>query len=72
MLRAAVIGAGAMGRNHARVYAELDREPYRSAGYSDYLPVAERVVGEVLSLPVHPALTAEELGRIVEEVNRLC
>jgi UDP-N-acetylglucosamine 3-dehydrogenase len=25
MLKAAVIGAGAMGRNHARVYAELDR-----------------------------------------------
>jgi dTDP-4-amino-4,6-dideoxygalactose transaminase len=48
------------------------QEPYRSAGYSDYLPIAERAVGEVLSLPVHPALTTEELGRIVEEVNRLC
>ena len=24
LLRAAVIGAGSMGRNHARVYAEMD------------------------------------------------
>lgn len=48
------------------------QEPYRSAGYSDYLPAAEQAVGEVLSLPVHPGLTPEELGRIVEGVNRLC
>ncbi|HOT80213.1 MAG TPA: DegT/DnrJ/EryC1/StrS family aminotransferase [Microthrixaceae bacterium] len=33
------------------------------------LPVARRLAGEVLSLPVHPALTDAELDRIVEGVR---
>ncbi len=48
------------------------QEPYRSMGYADHLPAAEQAVGEVLSLPVHPGLTADDLDRIVEGVNRLC
>lgn len=36
-----------------------------------HMPVAERLAGEVLSLPVHPGLTREELERIVEGVNAL-
>jgi dTDP-4-amino-4,6-dideoxygalactose transaminase len=33
------------------------------------LPETERAAAEVLSLPVHPALTDHDLGRIVEAVN---
>lgn len=35
------------------------------------LPVTERAASEVLSLPVHPSLTASDLDRIVEAVNAL-
>ena len=35
------------------------------------LPVAERLSKEVISLPVHPALSQADLERIVEAVNRL-
>lgn len=35
------------------------------------LPVTERLAREVLSLPVHPQLTQEDLHTIVSEVNRL-
>jgi perosamine synthetase len=35
------------------------------------LPVTERVASEVLSLPVHPALSQDDLGTIVEAVNRV-
>ncbi len=42
---------------------------YQRLGYSDDLPVAERACAEVLSLPVHPALTSEDLDDIVEGVN---
>lgn len=34
-------------------------------------PVAEKLAGEVLSLPVHPQLRREDLEKIVFEVNRL-
>lgn len=43
---------------------------YRKLGYNDHLPVTEQACQEVLSLPVHPALTRSDLTRIVEEVNR--
>jgi len=42
---------------------------YQRLGYTDHLPVAEKVSSEVLSLPVHPALTPEDLDRIVQGVN---
>ena len=35
------------------------------------LPVAERMAGEVISLPVHPQVSREDLDIIVHEVNRL-
>jgi len=35
------------------------------------MPVAEKMAMEVLSLPVHPLLSEEDLGRIVTEVNKL-
>jgi dTDP-4-amino-4,6-dideoxygalactose transaminase len=34
-------------------------------------PVAEKLAREVLSLPVHPKLSAEDLEKIVAEVNKL-
>jgi dTDP-4-amino-4,6-dideoxygalactose transaminase len=42
---------------------------YQRLGYQDRLPLAEQASREVLSLPVHPALTQEELDKIVEGVN---
>jgi dTDP-4-amino-4,6-dideoxygalactose transaminase len=36
------------------------------------LPATETAARHVLSLPVHPALRAEELARVVEEVLSLC
>ncbi len=35
------------------------------------LPETMKAAGEVLSLPVYPGLTDEQLGRIVEAVNDL-
>jgi hypothetical protein len=43
---------------------------YRGLGYDDAaLPMARRLAGEVLSLPVHPLLSDADLERIVEAVN---
>ena len=42
---------------------------YQKLGYADQLPVAESACKEVLSLPVHPALSQEDLERIVQGVN---
>jgi perosamine synthetase len=44
---------------------------YREMGYDDDLPLAECASREVLSLPVHPALSHDDLDRIVEEVAAL-
>jgi dTDP-4-amino-4,6-dideoxygalactose transaminase len=35
-----------------------------------YLPVTEKICKEIVSLPVHPWLSGEELQQIVDEVNR--
>jgi perosamine synthetase len=42
---------------------------YQKLGYSNHLPVAERACQEVLALPVHPALTQQELDCIIEGVS---
>jgi dTDP-4-amino-4,6-dideoxygalactose transaminase len=43
---------------------------YRQLGYDDVnLPVARRLAAEVLSLPVHPALSQKDLETIVGAVN---
>ena len=44
---------------------------YQGLGYSENLPVSEKISQEVLSLPVHPALTEEELDTICVAVERL-
>jgi perosamine synthetase len=45
---------------------------YRHHGYRESLPVAEAAAREVLSLPVHPGLTSQELNTIIDEVLALC
>ena len=44
------------------------QQVYQERGYSDLLPVAEKASERVLSLPVHPALTEDELDRVAESV----
>ncbi|MER7662311.1 MULTISPECIES: DegT/DnrJ/EryC1/StrS family aminotransferase [unclassified Streptomyces] len=46
-------------------------EPDQKAGRNWDLPETERAAAEVVSLPVHPSLTAEDLERIVAAVNEL-
>ncbi|MCL5256608.1 MAG: DegT/DnrJ/EryC1/StrS aminotransferase family protein [Chloroflexi bacterium] len=43
---------------------------YVGLGYNGTLPVAERASSEVLSLPVHPSLTTQDLETIVQEVRK--
>ena len=43
----------------------IHRQPaYRRLGYRDALPVAERLSAEVLSLPVHPSLTEQDVETV--------
>jgi len=51
----------------------IHRQPlYRRLGYGElHLPVSEQLAGEVLSLPVHPALTDDDLDRIATAVDEL-
>ncbi len=45
---------------------------FRIASQHENLPVAETAAQQVLSLPVHPGLSQQDLALIVEEVRRLC
>lgn len=45
---------------------------YKEIGYKDNLPVAEKIAGEVLSLPVHPALSKEDLDFIIAAIRGVC
>ena len=43
----------------------IHRQPaYRRLGYRDALPMAERLSAEVLSLPVHPSLTEQDVETV--------
>ncbi|WP_292380539.1 DegT/DnrJ/EryC1/StrS family aminotransferase [Methanosarcina sp. UBA289] len=45
----------------------IHKQPvYKELGYRDSLPVSEKATEEVLSLPVHPALSRTDLQEIVE------
>ena len=50
----------------------IHRQPlYQRLGYGDlHLPVAERLCEEVLSLPVHPALTPADVEQIAANAHR--
>lgn len=50
----------------------IHKQPlYQQLGYKDSLPVAEAASREVLSLPVHPSLTRNDLDCIVESIRSL-
>jgi dTDP-4-amino-4,6-dideoxygalactose transaminase len=50
----------------------IHRQPlYQELGYCDVLPIAEAASREVLSLPVHPSLTQDDLDFIVQSVASL-
>jgi dTDP-4-amino-4,6-dideoxygalactose transaminase len=53
------------------VYYPIPNHRLPSFGLTLDLPETERAAREVLSLPVHPSLTQEDLDRIVEAVNAL-
>jgi dTDP-4-amino-4,6-dideoxygalactose transaminase len=42
---------------------------YKKSGYNDILPEAELASKEVLSIPVHPSLSKEDLERIINEIK---
>jgi perosamine synthetase len=44
---------------------------YQSLGYTDHLPNSEKAAEEVLSLPVHPSLTKEDLENIVCAIQNI-
>ena len=44
------------------------QDVYRDLGYNDFLPVAEAATQEVVSLPIHPALSPTELEQIAYAV----
>ncbi len=63
-----------MERNgiQTRVYYPLPiyKQPlYKNLGYREELPEAERASREVLSLPVHPSLSKEELNEIIHSLK---
>jgi dTDP-4-amino-4,6-dideoxygalactose transaminase len=43
---------------------------YQQLGFRGTYPVAERLTTEVVSLPVHPALSSEDVSRILDVVAR--
>jgi dTDP-4-amino-4,6-dideoxygalactose transaminase len=48
----------------------IHRQPlYQELGYTDSLPVAECAAEEVISLPVHPSLSDEDLVAIGHAVR---
>ena len=66
-LRAAVVGAGAFGRHHARIYREMQGEGVRLVGVVDTDPGAPRALAATLGVPW--ARTVEQLPEPVDLVS---
>jgi perosamine synthetase len=48
----------------------IHKQPlYQSLGYNDQLPNSEKAAREVLSLPVHPSVTKEDLENVVRAIQ---
>lgn len=47
------------------------QQVYLDRGYNTALPVTERMAAEVISLPVHPRVKAEDLSRIVTAIKEI-
>ncbi len=46
------------------------QKPFVALGYRDpHFPVTERLTGEVLSIPVHPSLSDDEVTTVIGAVN---
>jgi perosamine synthetase len=46
------------------------QKPFLALGYADqHFPVSERLANEVLSIPVHPSLTDDEVEAVIAAVN---
>ncbi len=70
--RDALLGGLREAAIEAAVYYPLcvHQQPlYLELGIGGAFPVAERATSEVLSLPVHPALSSEDLERVAATVN---
>ncbi len=46
------------------------QEIMKKLGYAAKLPVTERLVNEVLSLPVHPLITEEDVKKVAETIKK--
>jgi predicted dehydrogenase len=66
-LRAAVVGVGAFGRHHARIYGGLASEGVRLVGLVDVDPVGPRALAEQLGVPLVPRV--EDLPEDVDVVS---
>jgi dTDP-4-amino-4,6-dideoxygalactose transaminase len=44
---------------------------YKELGYNDSLPESEKAAAEVISLPVHPSLTEQDLVTIANAVKQI-
>jgi dTDP-4-amino-4,6-dideoxygalactose transaminase len=51
----------------------IHRQPaFEALGYGDVeLPISERLAAQVLSLPVHPLLTDEEVSHVIRSTNEV-
>ncbi|MEP6680553.1 MAG: DegT/DnrJ/EryC1/StrS family aminotransferase [Chloroflexota bacterium] len=46
------------------------QKPFIALGYGDqHFPVTDQLTGEVLSIPVHPSLSDDEVSTVIEAVN---
>ncbi len=46
------------------------QEPYKSMGYNETLPVVENISSKVLSIPVHPSITDENVDYIISSIKK--
>ncbi|GCE20969.1 DegT/DnrJ/EryC1/StrS family aminotransferase [Dictyobacter kobayashii] len=55
-----------------RIFTSEKRKRQKDGDLPGHLPVTEQATQQVLSLPVHPALSPEDLAKIAREVLALC
>ncbi|MFV1959710.1 MAG: Gfo/Idh/MocA family oxidoreductase, partial [Planctomycetota bacterium] len=66
MVKTAVVGVGAFGSHHARIYHELADEGVRLVGLVDIDPEGPRALAERLGVPLVPHI--EDLPEPVDAV----
>ena len=55
-------------------YIPVYRQPYyQKLGYNkDECPICERIYQQILSLPLYPAMTDEDVNDVIEAVSKIC